>query len=95
VEDGEIRISTVDIASWLERPHKNVLREIEAMLQDYRNTEQLGRLTCEPSSYINEQNKEQPMFDMDVRTALKFVTRLKGQKPRDRRRHCGSRNQAL
>jgi hypothetical protein len=81
VEDGEIRISTVDIASWLERPHYNVTREVEKMLQEYENTQQLAALTCEASEYTDPTGRKLSMFVMDIRAAVKFVTRLKGQKP--------------
>ncbi len=81
MEDGEIRISTVDIASWLERPHYNVTREVEKMLQEYENTQQLAALTCEASEYTDPTGRKLSMFVMDIRAAVKFVTRLKGQKP--------------
>lgn len=51
------------VADKFDKHHKNVLRNIEFILQKCPDKE-FGRLNFEPSSYLNEQNKTQPMYKM-------------------------------
>lgn len=50
------------VASYFKKLHKNVIRDIRNLVN---TAPELGQLNFEPSSYINEQGKEQPCFRMD------------------------------
>lgn len=57
---GEPRVSSRDVAAHFGKMHKNVLRDIDRLLEDLGP--EYGRLNFEPSSYLNEQNKSQREF---------------------------------
>ena len=51
-------VTSLDIAETFGKEHKNVLRDIKQL----ECSDEFGQLNFEPSSYINQQNKEQPMY---------------------------------
>ena len=54
---AEMTMTSVEIAKLTGKEHKNVLRDIRDMFDEL----EIGRLKFE-QSYLNEQNKPQPMF---------------------------------
>jgi len=73
-------MSTIDsktIADVFEKNHKNIMRDI----RDFPDFEsRIGRLKIEPSYYVNEQNKKQPMFILDKSTATILILGFTGKK---------------
>lgn len=59
-EAGQIFATSLDVAERFGKHHKNVLRAIDAL----ECSVEFRRLNFEPSSYINEQGKEQPCYRM-------------------------------
>jgi Rha family phage regulatory protein len=63
--DGKLTVSSMMVAEHFRKDHKNVLRTIRQIVSELpENFSDLGRLNFEPSSYINDQNKEQPAINM-------------------------------
>ncbi|WP_286821184.1 Rha family transcriptional regulator [Desulfobacter sp. UBA2225] len=63
--NGKLTVSSMMVAEHFEKDHKNVLRTIRQIVSELpENFSDLGRLNFEPSSYINDQNKEQPVMNM-------------------------------
>lgn len=60
--NGAFRVSSRDVASHFGKQHKNVLRDIDGILEDLGP--EFGRLNFEPSSYLTEQNKSQREFQL-------------------------------
>lgn len=61
IRDGQIFANTKDIAKVFDKRHDNILRDLRAIqLKD-----KSGLLKIELSSYINKQNKVQPMYNLD------------------------------
>ena len=62
---GKLTVSSMMVAEHFEKDHKNVLRTIRQIVSELpANFSDLGQLNFEPSSYINNQNKEQPAMNM-------------------------------
>ena len=62
---GKLTVSSMMVAEHFEKDHKNVLRTIRQIVSELpANFSDLGQLNFEPSSYINDQNKEQPAMNM-------------------------------
>lgn len=53
-------VSSLDVAETFEKEHKNVLKDI----RELECSKEFRRLNFEQSSYINLQNKKQPMYYM-------------------------------
>lgn len=64
------RMSSLEIAGLTGKDHKNILRDIRILVDQ----EAIGRLNFEPSSYLNSQNKEQSLYDLDFRATMILVT---------------------
>lgn len=64
------RMSTREIAELTGKEHKNVLRDVRNLIEQGA----IGRLSFEPSSYRNEQNKEQPTYELDFDATMTLVT---------------------
>lgn len=64
------RMSTREIAELTGKEHKNVLRDVRNLIEQGA----IGRLSFEPSSYLNEQNKPQPMYELDFDATMTLVT---------------------
>ena len=60
IHDGHATASSLDIAARFGKAHKNVLQSIERL----GCSEEFRRLNFQPSSYINEQGRSQPMFNI-------------------------------
>jgi Rha family phage regulatory protein len=59
--DGRFICDSRDIAAHFGKQHKNVLRDIDKVLEGLG---EFGRLNFEPSSYLNEQGKRQRSFSL-------------------------------
>lgn len=68
--DGIPRVSSLDIAAKFGKNHKNVLAVVQRIIGSL--PEEFGRLNFQPSSYINEQGKEQPAYSL-TRDAFSLV----------------------
>lgn len=53
-------VSSLKVAERFGKRHKNVLQSIESLEVD----DEFGRLNFQPSYYLNEQNKEQPCYNI-------------------------------
>jgi Rha family phage regulatory protein len=60
VVDGRAMANSLEVAHTFEKEHKHVMRDIRKLI----DSGLLGQSTFGLSSYINEQNKEQPAFNM-------------------------------
>ncbi|MDP2808664.1 MAG: Rha family transcriptional regulator [Rhodocyclaceae bacterium] len=60
VKDGHVLTTSLAVAEAFGKQHKNVLQAIEKL----DCSEEFRRLNFQPSSYINEQGKSQPMIEM-------------------------------
>jgi Rha family phage regulatory protein len=58
-------MSSREIASLTGKEHKNILVDIRNLINELG-----GELKIQPSSYVNEQNKEQPMYSLDKEAIL-------------------------
>lgn len=59
------RVDSRLVAQMFEKEHKNVLRDIDAILSTESGfSKEFGRLNFEPSSYTNQQNKKQRCYAM-------------------------------
>lgn len=74
---GELVITSLMIAKEYGKSHKNVIRTIEKYLVDIEG--ELGRLTFEPSNYLNSQGKLMPMFELSEQMALAITGRFQGK----------------
>ena len=66
--DNEIKMSSKEIAELCNKNHADVMRDIRNI------EEQLGQSIFEQSSYINSQNKEQPMYLLNKENTLLLVS---------------------
>lgn len=69
-KEGKIVTDSLTVANEFGKDHANVLRDIRNCLQDV--PAEWGRLNFEESSYLNEQNKPQPKYDL-TRDAWMYV----------------------
>lgn len=59
--EGKIFTNSLYVAKNFDKQHKNILQSVNEILT---KSNEFGRLNFQQSSYINSQNKEQPMFLM-------------------------------
>jgi Rha family phage regulatory protein len=62
LQSGSFVCSSRDVCAHFSKQHKNVLRDIDRILEDLGPD--FGRLNFEPSSYVNEQGKQQRSFTL-------------------------------
>lgn len=60
--NGKATTTSMKVAEYFEKRHDNVMAAIGKLLED---KEIKGRLNFKESSYTNEQNKQQPMYELD------------------------------
>lgn len=63
IENGQAVTDSVKVAEVFGKLHKNVIRDIQEKILPNVSTD-FGQLNFEPSTYVNEQNKVQPMYRM-------------------------------
>jgi len=57
--------TSVDVARYFDKQHKNVLRDVETILRDLVKVglpEEFSRLNFEPAEYLDRQKKPRPMY---------------------------------
>lgn len=79
VDGGEPSTTSLIIAFEFGRPHKNVLREIDSLIEDGT----IDRLNFEPISYTDEMNREQRAYRLNERASLIAMPFIGGKKSRD------------
>lgn len=65
-----LRMSSLEIAELMEKQHAHVLRDIRELIDQ----EAIGLSSFGESSYINEQNKNQPMYTIDFEASMVLIT---------------------
>ena len=79
--DGVVTMTSLEIADITGKEHANVLRDIRDEINKLKRedpnylTDERGRLIFDESSYINEQNKEQPMYILTVPGIYQIMAR--------------------
>lgn len=76
--DNRPATTSLAIAEHFGKQHKNILRDIEALIAEC--PEDFARLNFEPSSYTNEQNKQQPMYHVFFDGFMLLVMGYTGKK---------------
>ena len=61
VNEGKLYASSLDVAAFFNKKHKNVLQSVSKLLESQPHW---GGLNFQPSSYTTPQGKKQPSFDM-------------------------------
>jgi len=64
------KMSSVEIADLMGKQHKHVMRDIKSLIEQ----EAIGQSNFGPSSYTNEQNKNQPMYLLDFEATMTLIT---------------------
>ena len=70
-------MTSLEIADIVNKEHKNVMRDIRDEIS--KLGVEKGQLIFEPSSYINSQNKEQPMFLLTLDGVLQLGARYSAE----------------
>jgi len=70
ITDPSAKMSSKEIADLMEKRHDNVMRDIKNLIDE----KAIGHLSFEESSYLNSQNKEQPMYLLDFQATMTLVT---------------------
>lgn len=76
---GDAWTTSLVISEQFGRPHKNVLREIDSLIEDGT----LDRLSFEPISYTDEMNRGQRAYKLNERAALIAMPFIGGKKSRE------------
>ena len=69
-QSSEMTMSSLEIAALTGKEHKNVLRDIRAMLEEL----EIGVLSFE-HSYLSEQKKQMPCFNLPKRECMILVSK--------------------
>ena len=79
--NGALTVSSIMVAEHFRKDHKDVLRKIRQIISELpENLSDLGRRNFAPSSYINDQNKEQPAINMTRDGFVLLVMGFTGKK---------------
>lgn len=85
IQNGQVLTSSLQVAEYFEREHKNVLQTIEQILDDIHAGEIIvpkyleGRLTFQPTTIV-VRGKEQPVYLMTKSAFTFLVGKFKGTK---------------
>ena len=74
-EEGKVVTNSLKIAEYYKKEHKDVLKKIRGFIE---LIPELGQGNFSLSSYINEQNKSQPMYDIDRQGFSMLVNKFTG-----------------
>lgn len=77
--NGVLVTTSRNVAAVFEKEHKNVLADIRNIIASNLD-EEFGRLNFQQSSYINEQNKEQPEFLLTRDGTMLLIMGYTGEK---------------
>lgn len=77
--NGTLVTTSRNVAAVFEKEHKNVLRDITAIIENNPDKD-FGRLNFELSSYRNEQNKEQPEYLLTRDGTMLLIMGYTGEK---------------
>lgn len=82
IADGDAWTTSLVIADQFGRPHKNVLREIDGLIEDGT----IDRLSFEPISYTDEMNRSQRAYKLNERASLIAMPFIGGKRSREGQR---------
>lgn len=68
--NSHLRMSSVEIASLMDKNHKDVMRDIRELIDQ----EAIDRRRSAPISYLDSMNREQPMYELDFESSMVLVT---------------------
>ena len=74
-EDGTVTTNSLKVAEYYGKGHNDVMKKIRKFIE---LIPELGQGNFTQSSYINEQNKEQPMYIMDRQGFSMLVNKFTG-----------------
>ncbi|MCM3628792.1 Rha family transcriptional regulator [Paenibacillus glycanilyticus] len=74
-EEGQVVANSIRVSEYYSKEHKDVMKKIRGFIE---LIPELGQRNFAPSSYINEQNKRQPMFEMDRQGFSMLVNKFTG-----------------
>ena len=74
-EEGNVVVSSLKVSDYYKKDHSDVLKKIRGFI---KLIPELGQGNFSESSYINTQNKEQPMFIMDRQGFALLVNKFTG-----------------
>lgn len=81
VINNTVVTSSVAVASFFGKLHKDVLRAIRVLID---SAPELGQRNFAPSTYTNEQNKQQPCYTMDRKGFVLQMPSLSGHRKKHR-----------
>jgi Rha family phage regulatory protein len=76
IVDGTAVTTSLEVAKYFDKQHKNVLQSIK----EVDCSEEFGRLNFQPSSYLNQQGKQQPMYHITKDGFIFLTMGFTGQK---------------
>lgn len=79
-KDDRVITNSFIVAQKFEKMHKDVLRTIRNLVENNECPKEFWRRNFTPSYYINEQNKEQPMFEITKEGFMFLVFGFTGKK---------------
>ena len=79
IKDDQVMTTSKAVADSFNREHKNVLSSVKSLI----DSGHLGRLDFKLSSYVNKQNKSQPMYLLTERGFLIAMPFVGGSKSKD------------
>jgi len=68
--NSHLRMSSVEIASLMDKNHKDVMRDIRELIDQ----EAIDRRRSAPISYLDSMNREQPMYELDFESSMVLIT---------------------
>ncbi len=64
------KMSSLDIAETMDKRHKNVIRDIQKLIDEGA----IDRLSIEPISYTDSMNRKQPAYSLDFESTMTLIT---------------------
>lgn len=80
VKEDEVLTTSLDVANSFDKKHKHVIEVIRKLINTPECPSDFGRSNFRPSSYVNEQNKEQPMYELTRDGFTLLAMRFSGPK---------------
>ncbi len=65
-----LRMTSLEVAELTEKQHLHIMRDVRNLIEQ----EAIGQSNFGLSSYVNSQNKEQPMYSLDFEATMTLIT---------------------